>query len=162
LRTTKQLSYEDVIKLQQDVALRLQQPVSVVVNQILVAQLDPLVPPTFTVTPTPATFTPTVTLTPTATATPIPTNTPTPTATPALAQIPRNNGKILDLVQQPGGPSIGVLRPGDFVTVLYGTEILDGLVWNEVMDADGRIGWVPQIYLTVVTLTPEPTFTPTP
>jgi uncharacterized hydrophobic protein (TIGR00271 family) len=162
LRTTKQLSYEDVIKLQQDVALRLQQPVSVVVNQILVAQLDPLVPPTFTVTPTPATFTPTVTLTPTATATPIPTNTPTPTATPALAQIPRTNGKILDLVQQPGGPSIGVLRPGDFVTVLYGTEILDGLVWNEVMDADGRIGWVPQIYLTVVTLTPEPTFTPTP
>ncbi len=162
MRTPRQLSYEDVIQFQGDVALRLQQPVSVVVNQVVATQLDPLVPPTFTVTATPATFTPTVTFTPTTTATPIPTNTPTPTATPALAQIPRNAGKVLNLVQQPGGPSIGVLRPGDFVTVLYGSDVLDGLVWIEVMDVDGRIGWLPQIYLSVVTLTPEPTSTPGP
>ena len=69
---------------------------------------------------------------------------------------------MLQLVQQPGGPSIGVLRPGDFVTVLYGTDVLDGLVWIEVRDVDGRIGWLPQIYLSVVTLTPEPTATATP
>jgi hypothetical protein len=162
VRTLNQLSYEDVIKLQEQVALRLQQPVSIVVNQIVAARLDPLVPPTFTVTPTPATFTPTVTNTPTATATPIPTNTSSPTPTPALAQIPRNTGKILDLVQQPDGPSIGLLRPGDFVTVLLGTQVSDGLVWIEVMDADGRIGWIPQINIAVVTLTPEPTFTRTP
>ena len=148
--------------MQEDVALRLQRPVSVVVNQVVAAQLDPLVPPTFTVTPTPATFTPTVTPTSTTTATPVPTSTHTPTATPALAQIQRNNGRILDLVQQPGGPSIGKLRPGDFVKVLYGVEVKDGLVWTEVMDVDGRIGWVPQIDLTVVTLTPEPTATSTP
>ena len=162
LRTSQQLSYEDVIQIQEDVALHLQRPVSIVVNQIVAARLDPLVPPTFTVTPTPATFTPTVTLTPTSTSTPVPTSTPTPTATPALAQIQRNNGRILDLVQQPGGPSIGKLRPGDFVTVLYGVEVMDGLVWNEVMDVDGRIGWVPQVNLAVVTLTPAPTATSTP
>jgi uncharacterized hydrophobic protein (TIGR00271 family) len=162
LRSSQQLSYEDVLNLQERVALRLQQPVSIVVNQIVAARLDPLVPPTFTLTPTLETFTPTVTATPTNTATPIPTNTATPTATPALAQIPRNIGRTLDLVQQPGGPSIGKLRPGDFVTVMYGIKVSDGLVWNEVMDVDGRIGWIPQITFSMITLTPEPTSTQTP
>jgi len=165
LRVTKQLSYEDVVQLQQDVALKLQRPVSVVVNQIVAARLDPLIPPTFTITPTAATFTPTVTFTPTATATITPSSTPippTPTATPQLAQIPRNAVKTLDLVQQPGGPPIGKIRPGEFVTVLYNTEVYDGLVWWEVMDAEGRIGWLPQISLAVVTYTPTKTATPTP
>jgi uncharacterized hydrophobic protein (TIGR00271 family) len=165
LRVPKQLRYEDVIQLQQDVALKLQRPVSVVVNQIVAARLDPLIPPTFTITPTAATFTPTVTFTPTATATLTPSSTPvppTPTATPQLAQIPSNTIRTLDLVQQPGGPSIGKIRPGDFVTVLYGTKVYDGLVWWEVMDTDGRIGWLPQISLTVVTFTPTMTTTPTP
>jgi len=165
LRVATQLRYEDVIQLQQEVALRLQRPVSIVVNQIVAARLDPLVPPTFTITPTAATFTPTVTFTPTATVTytssptPIP---PTPTATPQLAQIPRNTVRTLDLVQQPGGPSIGKISPGAFVTVLYGTKVYDGLVWLEVMDADGRIGWLPQIELAVVTYTPTKTATPEP
>jgi len=165
LRVSRQLRYEDVTALQENIALQLQRPVSIVVNQVVAAQLDPLVPPTFTITPTAptftatATYTPTVTATYTATSTPIP---PTPTATPQLAQIPRDIGKTLDLVQQPGGPSIGKIKPGDFVTVLYGTRVLDGLVWWEVKDADGRIGWLPQIELTVVTLTPTPTATPSP
>jgi uncharacterized hydrophobic protein (TIGR00271 family) len=165
LRVPKQLRYEDVIQLQQDVALKLQRPVSIVVNQVVAARLDPLVPPTFTITPTAATFTPTVTYTPTATATLTPSPTPvppTPTATPQLAQIPRNTIRTLDLVQQPGGPSIGKIRPSDFVTVLYGTKVYDGLVWWEVMDAEGRIGWLPQISLTVVTYTPTRTVTPAP
>jgi uncharacterized hydrophobic protein (TIGR00271 family) len=165
LRVPKQLRYEDVIQLQQDVALKLQRPVSIVVNQVVAARLDPLVPPTFTITPTAATFTPTVTYTPTATATLTPSPTPvppTPTATPQLAQIPRNTIRTLDLVQQPGGPSIGKIRPSDFVTVLYGTKVYDGLVWWEVMDAEGRIGWLPQISLTVVTYTPTRTATPAP
>jgi len=163
LRVSKQLRYEDVVQLQQNIALQLQRPVSIVVNQVVAAKLDPLVPPTFTITPTAptftatATYTATVTATYTSTSTPIP---PTPTATPQLAQIPRTAGKTLDLVQQPGGPSIGKIRPGDFVTVLYGTRVLDGLVWWEVMDAEGRIGWLPQIEMTVVTLTPTPTATP--
>ena len=171
LRVSEQLRYEDVEDLQENIALRLQRPVSIVVNQVVAAQLDPLVPPTLTITPTltltptAATFTPTVTYTPTATLTPTSSPTPippTPTATPQLAQIPRNAVRTLDLVQQPGGPSIGKIRPGDFVTVLYGIQVYDGLVWWEVVDAEGRIGWLPQIEMAVVTYTPEPTGTPEP
>jgi hypothetical protein len=57
------------------------------------------------------------------------------------------NGRILDLVQSPGGPSIGRLRDGDILTVLYASEVMDGLVWLQVVDKDGRIGWIPQIHL---------------
>ena len=163
LRVPRQLSYEDVVKLQQNIALRLQRPVSIVVNQVVAARLDPLIPPTFTITPTAATFTPTSTYTPTVTATYTPSPTPVPpsaTPTPQLAQIPRNNGSTLELVQQPGGPVIGQLRPGDFVTVLYESRVYEGLVWWQVMDAEGRIGWLPQIQMAVVTYTP--TVTPSP
>lgn len=111
IRVSKQLLYEDVIELQQNVALRLQKPVSIVVNQIFAAQLDPLVPPTFTITPTAATFTATATYTPTITATFTPSPTPvppTPTATPQLAQIPRNAVRTLELVSSPAvRPSAG-------------------------------------------------------
>jgi len=163
IRTSEALSYEDVNQMQKDIALRLQKPVSIVVNQIFAARLDPLIPPTFTITPTftttptPVTLTVSLTSTPTSTPTNTPTRTPippTPTATPSLARITNTNGRILDLVQSPGGPSIGKLRNGDYVTVLYGSEVLDGLVWLQVMDKDGRIGWIPQINLLVVTLTP--------
>jgi len=169
VRTSVPLSYEDVTQLQKDIALQLQKPVSVVVNQVFAARLDPLIPPTFTITPTftttptPVTLTPTSTSTPTLTptttpsATPIP---PTPTATPSIARITNTNGRILDLVQTPGGPSIGKLRNGETITVLYGNKVLDGLVWLEVMDKDGRIGWIPEINLSVVTLTPTVTVEP--
>ncbi len=165
LRVAEQLRYEDVVALQENVALRLQRPVSIVVNQVVAARLDPLVPPTLTITPTAATFTPTVTFTPTATVTLPPSPTPvppTPTPTLQLAQIPRNAIRTLDLVQQPGGPSIGKIHPGDFVTVLYASKDYNGLVWWEVMDAEGRIGWLPQIELAVVTYTPTATTTPGP
>lgn len=163
LRVSRQLRYEDVIALQEEIALRLQRPVSIVVNQVVAAQLDPLVPPTFTITPTAATHTPTVTSTATSTATQTPTSTPippTPTATPELAQIPEDSG-ILELVQSPGGPSIGQVQDGDLVTVMYETQVYDGLVWLQVVDFEGRIGWLPQIHLMVVTYTPTATGTPT-
>jgi uncharacterized hydrophobic protein (TIGR00271 family) len=165
LRVPRQLSYQDVVELQQNIALQLQRPVSIVVNQVVAARLDPLVPPTFTVTPTAATYTPTSTYTPTATATYTPSPTPvppTPTSTPQLAQIPRDNGRTLDLVQEPGGPVIGQLRPGDYLTVLYGMQVYDGLVWWQVRDAEGRIGWLPEIDMAVVTFTPTETSTPEP
>jgi uncharacterized hydrophobic protein (TIGR00271 family) len=169
LRTSRQLSYQDVISLQKDIALRLQRPVAVVVDQVLVAQLDPLVPPTFTPTPTPATLTPTPTMTPTITPSPSPSATPlppTPTATPATARIANTLGRIIDLRQSPNGPSIGQLKEGAYIKILYGDDaedryrIADGLVWWQVQDADGRVGWIPEIYLSVVTPTPEPTATP--
>jgi len=169
VRTSEPLRYEDVNQMQQDIAIQLQKPVSIVVNQIFAARLDPLIPPTFTITPTftttptpvtlTATLTPSPTLTPTTTpsATPVP---PTPTATPSIARITDTGGRILDLAQSPGGPSIGKLRNGDYITVLYGTEVYDGLVWLQVMDKDGRIGWIPQINLSVVTVTSTVTATP--
>jgi hypothetical protein len=165
IRTSEPLSYEDVNQMQQDIAVRLQKPVSVVVNQIFASKLDPLIPPTltitptFTSTPTPVTVTSTSTPSPTATSTSTPSATPVPptsTATPSLARMKNT----LDLLQSPGGPSIGRLRTGDYVTVLYGTRIFDGLVWLEIMDKDGRIGWIPQINISVVTLTPTVTAKP--
>jgi uncharacterized hydrophobic protein (TIGR00271 family) len=165
LRVSRQLRYEDVVELQQNIALRLQRPVSIVVNQVVAARLDPLIPPTLTVMPTAATFTPTTTPTPTTTVTHTPSSTPVPptaTATPQLAQIPRTTLRPLDLVQQPGGPVVGQIRPGDFLTVLYGSKVYEGLVWWEVMDAEGRIGWLPQIQLAVVTYTPTATTSPAP
>jgi hypothetical protein len=169
IRTSEPLRYEDVLQIQQDIVLRLQKPVSVVVNQIFASKLDPLVPPTltitptFTSTPTPVTVTSTSTYTPTVTATSTPSATsapPTFTATPSVARITDTNGRLLDLVQTPGGPSIGKLRTGDYITVLYGSQVLDGLVWLQVMDSDGRIGWIPQINVSVVTLTPSVTVQP--
>jgi len=169
VRTSEPLRYEDVTQIQQDIALRLQKPVSIVVNQIFASRLDPLIPPTLTVTPTftstptPVTLTATLTPSPTLTHTTTPSQTPvppTPTATPSIARITNANGRILDLLQTPGGPSIGKLRNGDYITVLYGSEVMDGLVWLQVMDSDGRIGWIPQINLSVVTLTPTIADTP--
>jgi hypothetical protein len=66
----------------------------------------------------------------------------------------------LRLRQFPEGPIIGVLRQGDELIVLYGIEIVNGLVWIEVQDADGRTGWVPQMFTAIVTLTPTPSQTP--
>jgi uncharacterized hydrophobic protein (TIGR00271 family) len=169
IRTSTPLRYEDVYQMQQDIALRLQKAVSVVVNQIFASKLDPLIPPTLTITPTftstptpvmltaTSTFTPTSTLTSTLSPTPVP---PTFTATLSVARITNTNGRLLDLLQSPGGPLIGSLRNGDYITVLYGSEVLDGLVWLQVMDKDGRIGWIPQINLSVVTMTPTVTEAP--
>lgn len=168
LRTKRQLFYNDVDGLQEDIAVQLQEPVSIIVDQIVVAQLDPLIPPTLTPTPTPATSTPTVTptstptvtLTATLTVTPSPTSTSTPT--PEIAQMQNlfaNYEQCLTLRQKAGfdHPEIGRLYNRSMVTVLYGEELINGLVWVEVRDADQRVGWLPRICMDVVTITPTPT-----
>ncbi len=188
VRTTRPLLYEDSLRLQEEIGSGLQaagvlnsiEKVQVAVNQVLTARLDPLVPPTLTLTPTATqTFTPgpsptssptptstathttTPTLTPTPTQTPTDTPTPTPTPTPAIAQVIRARLPELQLRQFPGGPTIGpIIRNGTLLTVLYGYRIVDGLVWVEVQDAEGRIGWVPQLYL--LTITPTVTSTSMP
>jgi len=177
IRTNSALHYEQVVGLQQAIVDRLNQPVSLKVNQIFAERLDPLIPPTATSTPT-ITSTPTAgpsptitnspTPTPTGTATftptPMPTSTPTPTATPAQAVVLNNYLPAIRLYQEPGGPSIGTLRLNQILTVLYGTQIKDGLVWVQIKDSEGRIGWIPQIFLRMITLTPSvtPTITKTP
>jgi uncharacterized hydrophobic protein (TIGR00271 family) len=170
VRTIQLLRYQDSVQLQENIATRLQRPVALELNQIFAAHLDPKIPPTQTSTPTlgptptntptatpTRTATATATYTPTNTATATPTNTPTITPTPAIARVASTQGRGLRLRQTPQGPIIGTLREGDPITILYGYEIIDGLVWIEVVDIDGRFGWVPQMYTAVVTLTPTPT-----
>jgi uncharacterized hydrophobic protein (TIGR00271 family) len=186
IRTIRPLLYQDSVDLQQAIGVALrdlgvltsEQSVEVTVNQVLAARLDPLVPPTSTSTPTPTrtstpgpsptptltpTYTPTQSATPTETAAPTETATataiPTNTATPSIARAINVTLPGLALRQWPNGPAIGpVLRQGMGLTILYGSQVVDGLVWVEVQDVEGRLGWVPLIYLQVVT----PTTTPTP
>ncbi|GAB4499215.1 MAG: hypothetical protein OHK0052_13880 [Anaerolineales bacterium] len=177
VRTARGLRYDQVVALQRAIVDGLQTQVSLIVNQVLAEKLDPLIPPTptrtptatYTVTPGPSpTTTPTVTHTPTITASPTFTPSPTATFTPSptatftptpydlsarLTQLP---GFVLR--QSPGGPVIATLRNNQTLTVLYGRVTLHGLVWVEVRDPEGRVGWVPEIYL--LAFTPTPTTTP--
>ena len=178
VRTPRLLSYHDSVVLQDAIAVRLQKPVSIIVNQILAAKLNPHVPPTPTPTWTPSLTptqgpSPTVTNTPTATGTntptPTETGTPTPSPTasptatftppPAVAVVRNTALPGLRLRQYPAGPVIAVLRSNQIITVLYDKKLVDGLMWIEVMDDEGRIGWIPEIYLHLIT--PTPTITPT-
>ena len=168
LRTPKRLYYGDVDSLQESIAVRLQETVAIVINQIIADKLDPLVPPTLTPTPTLATASPTNSPTPTSTATPPPTATatatstytPTPTPVTALVQnIFTNYDQCLELHQRSGfnSPVIGRLRNARYITILYGERTVDGLIWIEVKDQEGRVGWLPQICTHPVTLTPTKT-----
>jgi len=175
IRTANRLFYSDVGSLQEDIAFRLQETVEIIVNQIIADQLDPLIPPTFTSTPTPATLTPTASATATSTPTPLPsatpTYTPTYTSTPTpitvrVENIFTNYEQCLQLHQRAGYnmPIIGRVGNGDLITVLYDETTRAGLVWMEVMDKEGRIGWLPEACMQTVTLTPTktPTITTTP
>lgn len=158
ISTSRTLHYEEVISLQKAIVDGLQRPISLKVNQIFAERLDPLIPPTPTSTPT---LTPTNTPgpSPTVTASPPPptatsTFTPTATATPGLGQAISTGVPRLQLYQSPNGPVIGQIRSGQGLTLLYGKQEESGLIWIEVMDSDGRVGWIPEIYLLVVTATP--------
>jgi uncharacterized hydrophobic protein (TIGR00271 family) len=180
VRTNRILSYQDSVTLQKAIADRLQRPVAVIINQVFAARLDPLIPPTFTATPTNTstptpgpsptatntatatpTDTPSPTPSPTPTDTPTPTPTPTFTPTPALAQIRNTFLPGLRLRQSPGGPVIATLREGAQLEILYGQQVVDGLVWVEVQDMEGRVGWIPAFYLQTITQTPTATPIPT-
>ena len=196
IRTTAQLTYEQVVSLQQAIVDRLKEPVSLHINQVLAERLDPLIPPTDTATPTATyTYTPgpsptitpsltatptstaTLTITPSATATATPTETFTPTPTLEHGEIVTAQLPGLLMFQSPGGPVIGLLVPGQKITILYRSLIYDGFLWLEIQDDSGRIGWVPSLYvqtltptsfptaavvqLPAATITPVPTLTPT-
>lgn len=161
VRTNAALRYEQVVALQKAIVGGLHQPVSLRVNQVFAEQLNPLVPPTPTWTPT---LTPTHTPGPSPTVTPSPspppsptqtvTFTPTATYTPGLVQVLNTSLPRLQLYQTPGGPVIGQIRSGQVLTLLYGKQETGGLIWIEVMDPEGRVGWIPEIYLQVTTATP--------
>ncbi len=163
IRTNTALKYEEVVALQEAIVGGINRSVSLRVEQVIAEELDPLVPPTPTATPT-LTSTPmpgpssTYTPSPTATQTIAPTATTTssPTPTPAQAQIVLTGLPPLKLYQSPGGPVIGQLRVGQWLTVLYGRQEHEGVIWIEVRDEEERVGWLPEIYL----LQPTPTSTP--
>jgi uncharacterized hydrophobic protein (TIGR00271 family) len=165
------LRYRNSVELQDAIARRLQRTVQLKINQVNVAQLDPLVPPTFTPTVlATATSTPTLTVTATSTATNTATPTFTYTPTPTMTYTPTPPMGILDegfrtsLLAYPGGPEIGIVYRNQPFKVLYGSQIYDGWVWIEIEDLDGRVGWIPQYLTTQITRTPTPTpsLTPSP
>ncbi len=182
IRTPVLLSYYDTIDMRDTIGTQLSaqnflsegQEFQLVLNQFQAQRLDPLIPPTATATPhTPTigpspTATPTVTTTPTRTPTHTPTasNTPTPlpTATNTPTAYPGYTTSILfpglRLRQSPDGPVIATLLQNERLTILYGMETAGGLVWIEVQDSSGRIGWIPLIY--IVTPTPTSTTSPVP
>ncbi|MBN2045379.1 MAG: DUF389 domain-containing protein [Anaerolineales bacterium] len=164
LLVPESLNYRNSVELQDAIARRLQRTVQLKINQVNVAQLDPLVPPTFTPTarvlptstPTAtATATATATLTPTPTATVTPTPTATFTPTPQTAMLASSNYQI-KLLLYPNGPEIGTIRRNQPFTVLYQSQIVDGWVWIEVRDQEGRVGWIPEFQMDIITSTPEP------
>lgn len=183
VRTAIPWQHEDSVALQEHIAAGLRdrkilgesEKVEVIVNQVLTTRLDPLIPPTLTPTCTPtSTFTPGPSPTPTHTSTPTATNTltatststptqtptasptPTDTPTPSLGQVYPAFLPGLKLRQYPGGPVIGTLREGQSLVLLYGYQVVQGLAWVEVQDAEGRVGWLPEIYLRLITETPSP------
>ncbi|MBE9524847.1 MAG: DUF389 domain-containing protein [Chloroflexi bacterium] len=182
IRTPKLLSYSDTIVLRDSIGTQLSaqnlfsegQEFQLVLNQFQAQRLDPLIPPTATPTPETPTVGPSPTATSTATLTPtqMPTATPTasstptplPTATHTPTPYPGRTTSILfpglRLRQSPDGPVIATLQQNEQLTILYGIETAGGLVWIEVEDSSGRIGWIPQIY--IVTPTPTNTAIPQP
>jgi uncharacterized hydrophobic protein (TIGR00271 family) len=163
IRTSNALKYDEVVALQEAIVSGINRPVSLRVEQVIAEELDPLIPPTptatATVTSTPlpgpsATYPPSPTVTPTAS--PSATVTPSPTPTPAQAQVVSTGLPPLRLYQSPGGPVIGQIQTGQWLTILYGRQEYGGYIWVEVMDEEGRIGWLPEIYLSVPTMPPTP------
>ena len=160
LHTSRSLYWQEIVSLQEAIASGLNREVSLKVEQVLFRELDPLVPPTLTPTLTPGpSATPTMTRTPLPTSTATPTQTPEPTLTPTATATPEPfQARIiwpdtpdLTLYQEPGGPSIGRLYFSQTVTVFHDLENYDGLVWVKIRDEQGRIGWLPQNYLEVLT-----------
>ncbi|MEM7116716.1 MAG: TIGR00341 family protein [Chloroflexota bacterium] len=90
-RSPQTVSHARVVELQDQISADLQREVELTFTVIRVTQLDPVIPPTQTITPTVTETptpgpTPTSTLQPTATNTAVPTNTPMPTATATIVE----------------------------------------------------------------------------
>ncbi|MBG0787022.1 MAG: DUF389 domain-containing protein [Anaerolineaceae bacterium] len=161
-------SYSEVVALQEALVVRLDQPVSLIMNYLKSERLDPLIPPTETPTLTPGpSLTPTVTQTMTATPTSTPaedTATPTASATPTplvvhvvYSSVPAYN----TLYDEPGGSIVAYLSANEQLFDLYQTIVYDGMVWVNVRDEEGNVGWFPEIYLSYPTETATATVTPT-
>lgn len=163
IRSSRQLSYREVVDLQEAIAARLQRTVAIQLIDVPMIQLDPKLPPTLTSTPTPGpSSTPTVaptrtstrvppTNTPTVTPTPTETSTPTMTftPTPVLAYIANTGGAGIYLRDAPGGKIMGTLPEGAPVQILYRRETINEVEWIEIRDVLGRTGWILSQFLII-------------
>jgi hypothetical protein len=77
------------------------------------------------------------------------------TPTPGLVQVIDATFPQLKLYQSPGGPVIGKIIRGQTLTLLYEKQEVNGLIWVNVMDSEGRVGWIPETYLIQITPTPS-------
>ncbi len=66
------------------------------------------------------------------------------------------------IYQYPGGPVIGLLAQNQLLTIMPQEVIYGNLVWVQVVDSDGREGWVPKIFIHILTPTASPSATVTP
>ena len=163
VRTSRLLTYQEVVELQEAVATQFQRPIEMELIDVPMIRVDPKLPPTFTPTftpgpsatptprptatpsPKPPTHTPTITPTPTDTATPTLTSTPTP----VLAYIANSGGKGILLRESPAGEVSGSLPEGAPVQILYRTQTVNNARWIEVRDVLDRTGWVQAQFLVI-------------
>ena len=162
----RQPSHQQLVDLQSNIAARLEKSVALKLIVIPMTELDPLVPPTATIT---AVFTPTITtthtqttqpsITPTITssptitatpsATPTQTSTPTPTATLMIARLSGLNGNFLYVRSEAAGKILFALPDGSYLRLTGNEKTVNTVLWLEVQDLLDRNGWVPAQYVVV-------------
>ncbi len=182
-RSPKAILFNQVQELQEQIGAQLlddeiineKDKIALTMTVIKTTELDPLLPPTATPTPTATnTATPGPTATNTATPTFTPTNTPTPTATliptdtptavptptttltpePTLTPTPAFETAVvtyplgLNMRTAPGitATVVTFLPPDSQVILLNGTAVADNLSWQEI-EYQGQIGWVSSEFL---------------
>ncbi|MCA9934303.1 MAG: TIGR00341 family protein [Ardenticatenaceae bacterium] len=178
-RSPRDIPYSQVEALQESIGVQLTSEhildkLELSLTVIRVTELDPLIPPTPTNTPTPTstatpgptptathtstptltpTFTPTATSTPTvlptdtATLTPTATITPTPTATAVTAVITSPYGLNLRAAPEQNADILAFLKADSIVILLEGQVETNGLIWQQV-EANGVTGWVAAEFLS--------------
>lgn len=179
-RSTHSIPHYKVQELQQSIGTELVEreiieEIALTLSVIEITTLDPLIPPTATLTPTAthtatpgptptATNTPTATatLTPSATATPLPTETPIATSTETPTPLPTNTPTPeveTAVVNSPFGlnmraePSVNsdilAFIPTDSTVIMLDGAVDAGDVsWREI-SFDGVVGWVSEGFLIV-------------
>ena len=149
LRTTRNLTYSEVVNMQTEIAEKLNSPIALELITIPMQILDPQ----NTLTPTP-TITPTPIKSPTPTSTPQPSPTITatiePSATPAAAFITSESGLGVDVYAQPGGDILFHLPENTSVWIsVQNQQMVDDVLWVELRDIFSRSGWVQADYLDI-------------
>ena len=149
LRTTRNLTYSEVVNMQTEIAEKLNSPIALELITIPMQILDPQ----NTLTPTP-TITPTPIKSPTPTSTPQPSPTITatiePSATPAAAFITSESGLGVDVYAQPGGDILFHLPENTSVWIsVQNQQMVDDVLWVELRDIFSRSGWVQVDYLDI-------------